>query len=80
MQTYILISIDNSVRQLAYIPAYFYLMKITTMVYIKLIHMRSDPGIACIFGSPLIEDGQTVKNRKRVELEAPKIGGKTETW
>ena len=25
----------------------------------------AEPGTACIFGSPLMEDGQTVKSRKK---------------
>ena len=29
-------------------------------------HIRAEPDIAYIFGSPLTENGQTVKNRKRV--------------
>ena len=34
MQTYIFLTIDNSVHQLAYRPAYFYCMQINTMVII----------------------------------------------
>ena len=33
----------------------------------KLNRIRAEPGIACIFGSPLTEYDQTVKNRNRID-------------
>ena len=35
---------------------------------------RAEPGIACIFGSPLTEDSHTVKYQKRVESGNQKYG------
>ena len=35
---------------------------------------RAEPGIACIFGPPLTEDGQTVKTRKRGNSGKQKYG------
>ena len=41
--------------------------------FLKISFRRAVPAIFYIFWGPLTEDGQTIENRKRVELEAPKI-------
>ena len=44
------------------------------VILVKQGRRRYDPGIAYIFGGPIIEDGQVVKNQKLVLSEALKMG------